>query len=134
MINYLIKKSLVFSILWAFIIFGLCCTPGRFIPTSNWLELLSFDKFVHASIFFVLTSLSFLTLINKQKTATIYILIIIVSCISYGGLLEIMQATIFSQRSGDWLDFIANSFGCIIALLVFYKKKIFQYNIKNHIL
>ena len=132
--NYLIKNSLIFSILWAVIIFGLCCTPGRFIPTSNWLELLSFDKFVHASIFFVLTSLSFLTLINKRNTSTIFISLIIVSCISYGGLLEIMQATVFSQRSGDWFDFIANSFGCITAFLVFQRKKLFQYDDKNHIL
>ncbi len=134
MINYLIKKSLGFSILWAVIIFGLCCTPGRFIPTSNWLELLSFDKFVHASIFFILTSLSFLTLINKQKTSFLFITLVIISCICYGGLLEIMQATVFSQRSGDWFDFIANSFGCIIALLVFHRKKMFQYDDKNHIL
>lgn len=134
MINYLIKKSFWLSIVWAIIIFGLCCTPGRFIPNSNWLELLSFDKFVHASIFFILTSLWLMALINIQKTSFLFITLVIISCISYGGLLEIMQSTIFSQRSGDWYDFIANSFGCIIALLVFQRKKMFQYDDKNHIL
>ena len=134
MINYFLKKSFLLSILWTVIIFGLCCTPGRFIPSSNWLELLSFDKFVHATIFFVLTSLWFITIINKQKTSFLFITLVIISCICYGGLLEIMQSTIFSQRSGDWLDFIANSFGCLLAFIVFQSNKLFKKNIKNHIL
>lgn len=46
---------------------------------------------------------------------------IIFGCIAYGGMLEIMQATVFSQRSGDWLDFIANSFGCCMGLWFFSK-------------
>jgi VanZ family protein len=48
---------------------------------------------------------------------------IISLCVAYGGMLEIMQATVFSNRSGDWLDFIANSFGCLMGLVVFYKKE-----------
>ena len=48
---------------------------------------------------------------------------IIFGCVAYGGMLEVMQATVFSQRSGDWLDFIANSFGCIMGFLVFIKNK-----------
>jgi hypothetical protein len=45
-----------------------------------------------------------------------------------------MKAKIFSQRSGDWLDFIANSFGCLLALLFFWKKKLFQIKDNNLIL
>jgi glycopeptide antibiotics resistance protein len=40
-------------------------------------------------------------------------------CITYGGSLEIMQYYIFSERSGDILDFIANSTGCLIGLFLF---------------
>jgi hypothetical protein len=29
-----------------------------------------------------------------------------------------MQATVFSDRSADWLDMIANTFGCVMALVV----------------
>ncbi len=46
-----------------------------------------------------------------------------IACIGYGGLLEIMQAKAFSERSGDWLDFIANSFGCLMGLWFFSKQK-----------
>ena len=123
MIKTLLKYSLVVAITWTLVIFVLCCTPGRFIPTTNWLELLSFDKFVHASIFFMLVCLwlSYGFHINKLSAKTI--LLIVFFSIAYGGLLEIMQATVFSQRSGDWLDFIANSFGCLMGLWFFTKNK-----------
>ncbi len=123
MIKLLLKYSLVFAILWTILIFVLCSTPGQYIPTTNWLELLSFDKFVHASIFFVLTCLWLVYFFRSNKLSTTGISIIILFCISYGGLLEVMQAKIFSHRSGDWLDFIANSFGCFMGLWFFTKKK-----------
>jgi len=126
MMHSIFKKSIWFSISWTLIIFILCCTPGKYIPTSNWLELLSFDKFVHASIFFILCILWFSALIFKKRVNNRYITATLISCVSYGGLLEIMQATIFSQRSGDWFDFIANTFGCLLALCFFWKKKLFK--------
>jgi VanZ family protein len=49
-----------------------------------------------------------------------------VSCISYGGILELMQTFYFSGRSGDWYDFIANTFGVIIAWFVFQKNNKLQ--------
>jgi VanZ family protein len=99
----------------------LCCTPGKFIPHSSWLELLSFDKLVHASLFFILGASWLMVLKVYQKTSFIFIVLVFISCICYGGLLEIMQATIFSQRSGDYYDFIANSFGVSLAYLFFRK-------------
>ncbi len=123
MIKLLLKYSLLLAILWTLIIFILCSTPGHFIPTTNWLELLSFDKFVHASIFFTLTFLWLLVGFKKNKLSLSFMIFIIIACIGYGGLLEIMQAKAFSERSGDWLDFIANSFGCLMGLWFFRKNK-----------
>lgn len=119
----ILKYSFLASVIWTVIIFILCCTPGKYIPTANWLELLSFDKFVHASIFFVLTCLWLLHVFHINKLSTFTTVLILSGCIAYGGLLEIMQATVFSQRSGDWFDFIANSFGCIVGLWLFQKNK-----------
>ena len=123
MIKLLLKYSLLAAITWTIIIFVLCCTPGRFIPTTNWLELLSFDKFVHASIFFTLTCLWLVFLFQADKISTKTVIFTFVCCVAYGGLLEVMQATVFSQRSGDWLDFIANTFGCLVGLWFFRKNK-----------
>ena len=123
MIKLLLKYSLLAAIVWTLIIFILCCTPGKYVPTAHWLELLSFDKFVHASIFFALTFLWLLVGFKKNKLSLSFMIFIIIACIGYGGLLEIMQAKVFSERSGDWLDFIANSFGCLIGVWFFSKQK-----------
>ena len=123
MIKLLLKYSLLAAIVWTLIIFILCCTPGKYLPTAHWLELLSFDKFVHACIFFTLTFLWLLVGFKKNKLSLSFMIFIIIACIGYGGLLEIMQAKAFSERSGDWLDFIANSFGCLMGLWFFSKQK-----------
>lgn len=110
------------SMLWALIILVLCGMPGKDIPHISFLELLSFDKFVHAGIFFVLILLTvrgFLLqtrFIKFQHSARSFAFVI---CIVYGGSLEIMQGTLFTDRSADIFDFIANSFGSVMGL-VFY--------------
>jgi hypothetical protein len=121
MIKSLLKKHpYKLAFLWAMLIFGLCSMPGKYIPTASWLELLSFDKWVHAGIFFVLVSLSCLGVIIHLQPGYLMTVFFFLSVL-YGGLLEIMQAKVFSQRSADWQDFVANSFGCLMALL-FHKK------------
>lgn len=115
------KKFLPF-VLWTGIIFALCSMPGKAIPKINWLELLSFDKFVHASMFFVEQILLMRALLSLNEKAFLkqnYKWISVLFCVAYGGSLEIMQYYVFSERSGDVLDFIANSTGCAIGLLVF---------------
>lgn len=115
----LLKYSLLFSIVWTIVILILCSTPGRYIPTTSWLELLSVDKFVHASIFYVLVILWLLYLLKKNWISFLNTTLLTICCICYGGLLEIMQSTLFSERSGDWFDFIANSLGCLVGVFSF---------------
>ena len=98
--------------------------PGKDVPHISFLELFQFDKFVHASIFFVLVIFAIrgfrLQTKNNslKKNASV---IAVVSSVAYGGILEILQGTIFSERSADIFDFIANSFGCFVALLLYPK-------------
>jgi hypothetical protein len=116
-ISLLKKHSYKLAILWVLVIFALCSVPGRLIPTASWLELLSFDKWVHAGVFFILVTLFGISVkAHQQNKKLIYVYFII--SVLYGGALEIMQATVFSERSADWLDMIANSFGCLIALFL----------------
>lgn len=115
--KFLIKNSGWLAIAWLLIIFLLCATPGQYIPSADWLDLLSFDKFVHASMFFILCSLWFIYVLKTKTSKWVFVLIILLA-ISYGGLLELMQAKLFSNRSADWKDFVANSFGCLVALLL----------------
>ena len=96
--------------------------PGKAIPKIDWLELLSFDKFVHAGIFFTeqILLMRFLKNISSQNIfIKWYKITALIFCMTYGGGLELMQYYVFSQRSGDWLDFIANSTGCIMGILTY---------------
>ncbi len=115
-------KHTKWALLWALLILILCGIPGRDIPHISFLELLSFDKFVHASIFFVLMLLTVRGFILQttfkqlnQSPKTIAFII----CVAYGGLMEIMQGTLFIERSADIFDFIANSFGCTMAIIMY---------------
>lgn len=108
--------------LWALLILILCGIPGRDIPHISFLELLSFDKFVHAGIFFVLLVLTVRGFLVQYKFGNIQQhakFISFVLCVTYGGLLELMQGSIFEDRSADIYDFIANSFGCLLGIILY---------------
>jgi len=111
------------AILWALIIFILCVIPGKDIPTISFLELLSFDKFVHACFFFGLilfTIRGFLLQTNFIKLQQSAKPIAFAICVIYGGSLEIIQGTLCVGRTASVYDFIADSFGAVLGLL-FYK-------------
>jgi hypothetical protein len=99
---------------WFCIIFVLCATPGEYIPSNNWLDLLSIDKLVHACMFFVLYIFSTLLLFRRKASPWLFTGFLIF-CLLYGLSLEILQATFFRNRSADVKDMIANSTGCFVA-------------------
>lgn len=114
--HFLGRHAAMLRWLWAGVIFLLCSMPGEYIPSNNWLELLSVDKLVHAGIFFTLAALFMLRHFQLgQVKSRLYLIVLL--CILYSMSLEWMQATLFRNRSADWKDIIANSFGCLLALL-----------------
>ena len=117
----MILKNLKWAILWALLIFILCAIPGRDIPSISWLEMLSFDKWVHASLFFILVYFSIDGLVKHQADRKKSYIFSLAFAIPYGGFLEIMQDICFHERTADVYDFIANSFGAIMCT-VFYTK------------
>jgi VanZ family protein len=114
------KYAKTLSVIWALIILVLCSMPGQYVPSVSLLEMLSFDKWVHAVMFFVLCALIFIH-VKKQTEEKKKVILFLTIAILYGCSLEIMQGTLFSNRSADWNDIIANSLGCLMAFL-FYKK------------
>ena len=101
--------------------------PGKDIPHISFLELLQFDKLVHASVFFILTFL--LVKAYKKPEASIKVqnhpfTIAASLAIAYGGLLEILQGLVFIDRTADVFDFIANSIGALLAVLLIRKYKL----------
>ena len=48
------------------------------------------------------------------------------SALLYGGLIEIIQEYFTPNRSGDWFDFLADLFGILVALSLFFTVKHFR--------
>lgn len=109
------------AIVWFVLIFIACAMPGKDIPHISFLEMLAFDKWVHAGIFFVLV----LLLMRGIKFAYVGVahvktaLFALAIAIPYGGLLEVMQGSLFQDRAADLYDFIANSFGAVCGVILY---------------
>jgi VanZ family protein len=110
------------SAAWAVVIFILCATPGRYIPSADWLELLSFDKLVHASIFFILGLLLLLSALSRSMSRQASVTLLFAGA-CYGVLLEVGQARFFSGRTMDVFDAIANTIGIFLSLLLYRRLK-----------
>ncbi|WP_232455883.1 VanZ family protein [Polaribacter sp. SA4-10] len=73
------------------------------------------DKVYHLFAYFTLTICWLFTYYKKPKAKYI----VIVSCIIFGIIIEILQGTITSYRTGDYIDIVANTAGVIVALTIY---------------
>ncbi len=80
------------------------------------------DKIVHATMYFVFCLVMLHSLfkikINRNRVLFIFAIALVISVL-FGGTIELIQKYLLSHRSGDWLDFAANTTG-IITACVFY--------------
>jgi len=85
------------------------------------------DKLVHLFIFLVLTFLWLLYVNNGlNDTKPIVLLFILVACLFYGILIEVIQELFVLSRGAEVLDVIADLLGASLGLLLFrnYKNRI----------
>ena len=79
------------------------------------ITLVNIDKAYHSFAYFTLTIfwlLSFYKIPKKKYLITL-------CCIIYGIIIEVLQNVITDYRTGEYLDVLANSIGCLLALFVF---------------
>ncbi|MFT4753582.1 MAG: VanZ family protein [Salibacteraceae bacterium] len=115
---YLSKNKV--TILWALLVAVLSFLPGSKFPKT---ELTNIDLVVHFFFYCVFTFL--LILGNVRQTQFSFcknnpILMALSVSIPYGGVVEIIQGTKFVSRSAEFADFIANSIGSIIGVILFF--------------
>lgn len=118
------RKPNLLTLIWALFIMLLCGIPGRDIPHISFLEILSFDKWVHAGVFAVLVIFAIRGFRLQNKFSEIKkqaVFCAVGFSIAYGGILEILQGTLFQDRAADFYDFLANTFGCFVATLIYPK-------------
>ncbi|MBL0105053.1 MAG: VanZ family protein [Bacteroidetes bacterium] len=107
---------------WALLILILCGIPGTDLPKLSFLDWLRPDKIVHLILFGVQAYL-FIFGFKKQETIAYFhenprFMAVLIS-ILYGGLVEVLQGTVFISRSADVRDALANALGAFIGLWIY---------------
>lgn len=103
---------------WGILVLYLSITPGDELPDS--LVALN-DKFLHGFIYFFSAMLLYLGSIKydfSNKLSSRKMFYILLLCVLFGLFIELIQAYFIPRRDGDWKDFVANSLGASISLLV----------------
>ncbi|MFA9214294.1 MAG: VanZ family protein [Candidatus Methylacidiphilales bacterium] len=113
-------KTYKFAYLWAIIVTGLCGTNGSNLPHFEFSSLIRIDKVAHLLLFGTETYLIAIAYRKTNLSATNFQIILPAFLIGtgFGILIEILQATVFTNRSFDYLDMVANTLGCLIAWLL----------------
>jgi len=117
------------GILWAIIILILLGLPGSDLPDTSFINIPYFDKIVHAGLFGILVFLlarGFCLQNQFEYLRKYFVMLSLIMSIFYGGLTEILQSTIFVERTTDIFDFISDAVGSAIGIFFFlyYRKKI----------
>lgn len=121
------------AILWALFIF-IMCTINLGKAGDSPIFFKGFDKLVHCGFFFVLVTFCCQGLIRQQSTLLLsykHVLLFTLMATVFGGIIELLQAYVFTWRTGDWNDLFADTvgasmgaFGIIITLMaISYAKK-----------
>ena len=112
--NFFLIAAFVITIVISFL--SLIKTPKIDTGFSN------IDKLYHLFAYFTL-SLFWLFSFYKKSSLKYFI---VLACLIYGILIEVIQHTLTTYRTGDYKDAIANTLGSIFGLIVFnqIKKKI----------
>jgi VanZ family protein len=121
-----IKFLLQGSVIWGAIVVAICIGCLSLIETNNFpvLHVSNIDKIYHFIAYFTLT---FAWLLSLKKRKHKYK--VLFACIIYGIIIEVLQVTLTMHRTGKFLDFLANTIGGVVALLVynrFFFKKAFN--------
>lgn len=121
------------AILWALFILTMCSIKLGDVSHSS-LFFPGFDKLVHCGFFFVMIVFMSAGYIRQQSLHSLpykILLLILVIAIAYGGLIEILQAYIFTWRSGEWNDLFADTIGALMAAFsIFITVKALSYDKK----
>jgi VanZ family protein len=115
--SLLVPKYLLFviALFWTGIVAYFCLVESSEIPTINMPDL---DKCIHTFFHFVFTLVWFLFLRKQLQRNNVVkpLFYSFLFSLFFGIGIEFMQQLYTSTRAGDFLDFIANAIGAILAL------------------
>ena len=112
----MIKKN-IFSILIALIIMFLSLANAHTFDKAPFIDITNIDKAVHFCMYFGLMLVIILENKNSIKSNGHLFLLGLIP-LSFGILMEILQATLTVTRSGSIFDALANSAGILVSILL----------------
>ena len=112
------KKFILYipAILWSLFILLGSLSSGNKIPV---VKIPHLDKMIHFGLYFVLTGFFLFAHFYKQPPLFLPLIVISMYCSIYGGIIEILQEILTPDRTGEFLDMVANICGCIFGALFY---------------
>ena len=78
------------------------------------------DKWTHMVLFGGIASVAMFELAMNRRLQTVWRWMSPILAALYGGLIEVLQESCTSTRSGDWYDFLADAFGVLVCAPIAY--------------
>lgn len=120
----------VLPLAWAALVLWLTLTPAARMPRTPHWELLSFDTAAHAAVFLVLAVLLIFSLRRQTRWPSLQRrawLAVLVFCVVFGTLIEVLQMYMALGRHGEWSDILSDSLGAAAGLaLMWWAKRYWQ--------
>lgn len=115
-------KKFLPGIAWFFILLVLLCIPGDDLPsTDNWMKLVGLDKWVHAFLFGMLAFLFMKPILKSGRSIKekwLYVVLIAIATSIWGLTTEFIQRDFITGRSFELFDWVADTLGAGIALII----------------
>ena len=105
------------AVIWFIIANILFLMPGPDVPTISFLDVIYFDKWVHAGLFFGLTFLTAYPFIKAGRSTKKLLIFICIAYALYGILIEFLQKYVAYERDFDVNDMIADAVGCFLGYI-----------------
>jgi VanZ family protein len=106
------------TLLWALFIFVLCSIKMGGISHAP-LFFAGFDKLTHCGLFFVLAVVMCAGLLKNSLQHNLSAgraFAVLIICLAFGAVIELLQMFLFTWRSGEWADMFADSVGTFMGL------------------
>jgi VanZ family protein len=112
----MVKKN-IFSFLVALIIMYLSLASSHTFDKIPLINIPNFDKFVHFAMFFGLMSVIILENRRKIKNPA-YLFMTGLIPFFYGILMEVLQSTLTTTRTGSFSDAVSDGIGILVSILI----------------
>jgi VanZ family protein len=115
-INRYLRHLLLPGVIGVVIFLATCVLGSEQVPDLP--PLLPWDKMVHAGMFFVLSAVcyyDYYRLFDGNVHLKKWIFWCFFIPVIYGGSIELLQLFVFTSRSAEWCDFVADIIGSLLA-------------------